>query len=630
MLATPRSLSPLLALAACAPLAMGQELAWEADQDLLRREGGRGTEDLLLDGLGWLAAHQASDGAWRLASFAARCADHGGDVCDGPGGAGHDVGGTGLAVLALATLGGDVEQGPYREEIERAARWLLSMQHESGSIGAPDATFEAIYDHLIATLALASVVGTGDTLELRPALERAVAYTLTAQAPGAGWRYDVPSIGDSDSSVTVWALTALDACGEAGIDVPIEAFATALEWIESMSLLGRVGYDAPYTLSARTAANEAYGREYGEALTAAGLWARHLMGVGDGGAPNDGFVKTILGRVPVWLDDVPANDMYYWLYGTLAIYQTGGKAWKTWNRSFIATARKMQVGKGGASGSWDPVGPWGYVGGRVYATAVQCLGLGVYYRYPRFSEGEPSPWRHRLTAFVGSLPVVEAPSSRFVSSVEARLTSRRSWDDFRYTLDGSEPTLDSPSGPGPIVIDRPVDLRVSAVVDGKLGPSRSRTFTRVEPLEALEIRSRKKGVLVDVFRSKEASLDEIDVGAPLDDLTWRALECPSKLKGEWRALRFTGVLEVDEDEMYRFVVDCEGPVRLVVSDQLVLERTEWRVGPVEAVEGGVPLAKGWHRFRLEWFNPKTDDLEVRAGPLGGDLRELKSGALGHL
>ena len=44
------------------------------------------------------------------------------------------------------------------------------------------------------------------------------------------------------------------------------------------------------------------------------------------------------------------------------------------------------VAKGGAAdGSWDPNGPWGYSGGRVYATATMVLSLEVYYRYTKLT-----------------------------------------------------------------------------------------------------------------------------------------------------------------------------------------------------------------------------------------------------
>jgi hypothetical protein len=37
--------------------------------------------------------------------------------------------------------------------------------------------------------------------------------------------------------------------------------------------------------------------------------------------------------------------------------------------------------EGDEKGSWDPVGPWGYAGGRVYSTALMTLCMEVYFRY---------------------------------------------------------------------------------------------------------------------------------------------------------------------------------------------------------------------------------------------------------
>ena len=34
-------------------------------------------------------------------------------------------------------------------------------------------------------------------------------------------------------------------------------------------------------------------------------------------------------------------------------------------------------------GSWDPIGPWGQDGGRVYSTAMMAMCLQVYFRYPK-------------------------------------------------------------------------------------------------------------------------------------------------------------------------------------------------------------------------------------------------------
>jgi hypothetical protein len=42
-----------------------------------------------------------------------------------------------------------------------------------------------------------------------------------------------------------------------------------------------------------------------------------------------------------------------------------------------------QKREGCENGSWDPIGAWGTAGGRVYATAINCLSLEIYYRYGR-------------------------------------------------------------------------------------------------------------------------------------------------------------------------------------------------------------------------------------------------------
>jgi hypothetical protein len=40
-----------------------------------------------------------------------------------------------------------------------------------------------------------------------------------------------------------------------------------------------------------------------------------------------------------------------------------------------------QQTEGDQRGSWDPVGPWAYSGGRAYSTAMMALSLEAYYRY---------------------------------------------------------------------------------------------------------------------------------------------------------------------------------------------------------------------------------------------------------
>jgi hypothetical protein len=73
-------------------------------------------------------------------------------------------------------------------------------------------------------------------------------------------------------------------------------------------------------------------------------------------------------------------NLYYWYYGTLAMYQYGGKPGERWNAAVRDPLIDQQVADGDNAGSWDPNGPWGRYGGRLYSTAVATLTLEVYYR----------------------------------------------------------------------------------------------------------------------------------------------------------------------------------------------------------------------------------------------------------
>jgi hypothetical protein len=83
--------------------------------------------DLALD---WLAAHQDEDGHWDADQFMKH--DPKGKECDGPGNPVHDVGITGLAMLAMLGDGNTLRAGPYKDNLKRAAGWLRAQQQPNG------------------------------------------------------------------------------------------------------------------------------------------------------------------------------------------------------------------------------------------------------------------------------------------------------------------------------------------------------------------------------------------------------------------------------------------------------------------------------------------------------------------
>jgi hypothetical protein len=74
-------------------------------------------------------------------------------------------------------------------------------------------------------------------------------------------------------------------------------------------------------------------------------------------------------------------NLYYWYYGTMAMYQLQGSHWQRWNTALQTELVESQRQDGADAGSWDPDPVWGGHGGRVYSTAMGALCLEVYYRF---------------------------------------------------------------------------------------------------------------------------------------------------------------------------------------------------------------------------------------------------------
>jgi hypothetical protein len=82
------------------------------------------------------------------------------------------------------------------------------------------------------------------------------------------------------------------------------------------------------------------------------------------------------------LPGTDTDNVYFWYYATLALFQLQDQNWQQWNQALKSRLLETQVpAYQSQAGSWNPDTLWGGYGGRVYSTAVSCLCLEVYYRY---------------------------------------------------------------------------------------------------------------------------------------------------------------------------------------------------------------------------------------------------------
>jgi hypothetical protein len=127
-----------------------------------------------------------------------------------------------------------------------------------------------------------------------------------------------------------------------------------------------------------------------EAMTAAGILTRIHAGQDPRKHPLIQKGAALCAKkLPVWNPADGSVDMYYWYQGTLALAYVGGKSWQAWSHALDLAVVGTQRRDGDLCsflGSWDPIGPWGPDGGRVYSTALMALCLAAR------QQAAASPW----------------------------------------------------------------------------------------------------------------------------------------------------------------------------------------------------------------------------------------------
>jgi len=305
------------------------------------------TEALIKGAVKWLAAKQQPNGSWTTGRDNS-----------------HPVAMTGYTLMAMMAAGQLPGEGEYGKNVTKGMNYLMSCVRSDGYI--TNGGESNMYNHGIASIALAELYGQTRDPKLKVKLESAIKLIVNCQNNQGGWRYR-PAIVDGDISVTVLQLVACRAALNSGIEVPQSTIDKGVAFV-------KLCYDTKsggFTYQPR-------GQPAGFARTAAAIYSLQVCGKYD-----DKEVKT----GAAYLNEKPLNKTGEWFtygnfYAAPAMYMIGGNTWRTWYDKM----KKALVEEGGAKlkregdmVSWEPFDGQGV--GPVYATAVYTTILAMPYHY---------------------------------------------------------------------------------------------------------------------------------------------------------------------------------------------------------------------------------------------------------
>ena len=342
----------------------------------LQRYGGNGRTENAVDlGLRWLAAHQDSDGGWDAKDYQRHCRHH--RACKGQGLVEFDTGASALATLAFLGSGHSPnKEGPYRRHVTKALQNLINSQSGIGSFEPQGDKY--LYNHALATLAIAEAYAMTHDPFYKDSLESALKYSFASQQVGGGWDYSSRKTGRNDLSITGWQVMALRAADKAGIPIPAKIRQNISHFINRAFTPSGYGIYANLDPEA--------GRKGANMVAVALLTHLYSGGISSDSRARAAIRHLVQGNPPEargllrW--ELTYQSYYYWYAATLALFNVGGKTWEAWNTLLQQTLLPLQSREAHIGGSWDPEPNWvGRSGGRIYSTAINILTLEVYYRY---------------------------------------------------------------------------------------------------------------------------------------------------------------------------------------------------------------------------------------------------------
>ena len=339
-------LPQLAALTACAVLLAGMlpsrgEDAGASDPVVVDPT----TEAVIHGALRYLAAQQSTNGSWTALGRRGE----------------HPVAMTGYALIAFMAAGNLPEEGDYARQVNAGMQFLLDSIQTDGTY-RDVAAGQYMYNHGIATIALAELYGQTRSPAIRTKLERAVKLIIGAQTDRGenkgGWRYR-PFPGDADISVTVMQVVALRAAKNAGFDVPQQTIDDAIDYVRRC----KVGATGGFSYGAEDRGGPGFAR------TAAAVYSLQVCGQYD-----DPLVQPASN----YLFEHNRTRDQWWTYGcnyaTPAQYMIGGATWTRWY-GLMKETLLGSVQRVGDQCYWEgEVGP-------VYCTAAHATILAMPWHY---------------------------------------------------------------------------------------------------------------------------------------------------------------------------------------------------------------------------------------------------------
>ena len=245
----------------------------------------------------------------------------------------------------------------------------------------------------------------------------------------------------------------------------------------------------------------------------------------------------------------------------------------------------------------------------------------------RGTSAEAAPYSYTNEATV-SIPYVDKDLNLFLDKVSVTLATTTAGAQIRYTLDGTEPTEESPVYAQPIELDKTTLLKAKGFKDG-FRPSRTLSIeaTKAKLKPALSVQPKQNGTSYQYYEGLYQCVADIAKTRMLEQGTLPEPSIKGAKQADHFAFIFTGYINVPEDGVYTFMTRSDDGSVLYIDNTLVVNND----GSHAAIPatGMVALQKGFHSYKLMYIEDYEGEHLSWAWqlPSASELEQIPASAL---
>ncbi len=338
----------------------------------------------------------------------------------------------------------------------------------------------------------------------------------------------------------------------------------------------------------------------------------------------------------------PLFDKYnvdFDLFGHTHLYE---RTWPLFENKIDKVNGTVYINAGGAGGyleDFDPVRNWFSLEQEVthhYTTFAihgdELIFKAINDKGEMFDNFTLTKNRNKKTSTYSKPP---APKMYFDKSVfldEATVKLEKLSDDFilRYTLDGSEPTIQSMTYTNPVKVNSNTEFKAASfTTNGVSSGVIKQKFTKMAPMKASSKVTTNQGLQYKYYEGEWAKLPDFSKLKLVKEGTTKHANTDAVSPREQHfGLSLEGYIEVPETDTYVLYLYTDDGSKMYINDQLVIDSDGNHGARYDY--GTVILEKGKHKIKID-YHQQTGGYHLSAGMKvnGKDKRPFSPWQLSH-